>query len=158
MELNFNDALRFVLEVEGGYSDDPDDKGGRTNYGITQATYDEWLARHKMPAAEVSSLAANYAEAIYFELFWTDGGCENLPSPLNVVHFDSLVNHGPGNAAALLGWATWAPDQPGDREAYALLCLRNRFYQKIAEAKPNQAKFLRGWRDRLDRLRTFVGL
>lgn len=32
----FLTALQIVLGIEGGYSDDPDDKGGRTYLGITE--------------------------------------------------------------------------------------------------------------------------
>ena len=33
-----NQIIEQVIEVEGGYVDNPDDKGGATNLGITQAT------------------------------------------------------------------------------------------------------------------------
>jgi uncharacterized protein (TIGR02594 family) len=35
----FNRALTHVLEMEGGWTDDPYDPGGPTNFGITLATY-----------------------------------------------------------------------------------------------------------------------
>lgn len=38
----FQFALKIVLEFEGGFSEDPQDKGGATNYGITQSTYSQW--------------------------------------------------------------------------------------------------------------------
>ena len=40
MTSDFSEALRLVLAQEGGRVDDPRDPGGRTNRGITQATYD----------------------------------------------------------------------------------------------------------------------
>ena len=36
---DFNRALAHVLEMEGGWTDDPYDPGGPTNFGITLATY-----------------------------------------------------------------------------------------------------------------------
>ena len=43
MENLFETALLFVLKWEGGYVNNKYDKGGATNYGITQNTYNNWL-------------------------------------------------------------------------------------------------------------------
>lgn len=40
----FTRAITFILKWEGGFSDDPDDRGGRTNKGVTQKVYDTWRA------------------------------------------------------------------------------------------------------------------
>ena len=39
---NFEKMLKFVLQEEGGYVNDPHDRGGETNKGITHATYDSY--------------------------------------------------------------------------------------------------------------------
>lgn len=39
----FNKTYAFVLQAEGGYANDPDDKGGMTYKGITQSTYNTYL-------------------------------------------------------------------------------------------------------------------
>jgi lysozyme family protein len=44
----FKKALKFVLKWEGGYGHNPNDKGGATNKGITQYTYNAWLKEHKL--------------------------------------------------------------------------------------------------------------
>jgi len=36
--MRFDDAFKIVLGFEGGYVNDPADKGGETNYGITAST------------------------------------------------------------------------------------------------------------------------
>lgn len=36
--MRFDDAFKIVLDFEGGYSNDPADRGGETNYGITAST------------------------------------------------------------------------------------------------------------------------
>ena len=38
----FEEIIEVVLEHEGGYVDDPDDKGGSTNLGVTQGTLQQF--------------------------------------------------------------------------------------------------------------------
>lgn len=38
-EQNFDKMLKFILQHEGGYVNDPHDLGGETNKGITHNTY-----------------------------------------------------------------------------------------------------------------------
>ena len=39
----FDEIIEVVLEHEGGYVDDPDDRGGATNWGVTQAVYENFV-------------------------------------------------------------------------------------------------------------------
>ena len=100
---NFKRALRFVLGNEGGYSNDPLDRGGATNMGITQSTLDrarrEGIGR--LPQS-VKDLKREQAEEIYRILYWRASRAEALPYPLCVLHFDAAVNHGVGGAGKLL--------------------------------------------------------
>lgn len=42
MSENFDKMLKFVLLREGGYSNNPNDKGGETNKGITYQIYNSY--------------------------------------------------------------------------------------------------------------------
>lgn len=88
-----------VIAREGGYSDNPDDSGGKTRYGITEA-----LARrhgfkgamHELPRAKaVEILAAEFWPASFDDLL-------ALSAPLTAELFDTAVNLGPAHAGKFL--------------------------------------------------------
>ena len=104
-----NAALAHVLEMEGGYSDDPYDPGGPTNKGITLAEFAKWRgvtvtaqSRAQMIAAvERSSTTIRVAD-IYRARYWQPASCALLPEAVALMHFDAAVNHGVGGATRLL--------------------------------------------------------
>ena len=56
---DFDKALKFVLKWEGGYSNDPNDPGGETKYGISKRSY---------PELDISKLTLEQAKDIFIEL------------------------------------------------------------------------------------------
>lgn len=58
----FERALARVLEMEGGYSDDPYDPGGPTNLGITLSVYADWkgVAPDAALKEELQSISPGY--------------------------------------------------------------------------------------------------
>jgi len=110
----FERALAHVLELEGGYAEDPHDPGGPTNFGITLATYArdkgirltaETLGQLK---AELRAIPRSSVARIYRERYWLAASCPELPVPLALFHFDAAVNHGPAGAARMLQQAVGA--------------------------------------------------
>ena len=95
-------ALRFVLNAEGGLSDDPLDRGGLTNFGIRQVTLDGWRKYHPEFPASVRDLTLQQVRAIYERQYWHAAGCDELPWPLSLVVFDMAVNSGPGRSVEYL--------------------------------------------------------
>lgn len=155
----FAQALPVVLGAEGGYSDDPDDRGGATNYGITEATYNAWRGSKGLPFRLVKDIERDEVEAIYHERYWIAGKCDALPWPLSLAHFDACVNHGPKNAWRIMQRALGVEDDglPGPQTMSALqgadkvglwrdwMVERTAFYLAIVERSRGQLKFLRGW-------------
>jgi uncharacterized protein (TIGR02594 family) len=104
----FDIALKHVLEMEGGYTDDPYDPGGPTNLGITLAVY----AAHRGIAladatagaltTELKALSVATAREIYAARYWAPCKAPQLPPPVALMHFDAAVNHGVGTAARML--------------------------------------------------------
>ena len=60
---NFEYALKEVLGIEGGFVNDKDDSGGKTNYGITES-----LA--KQYGYDIETLTKQEAISIYYNEFW----------------------------------------------------------------------------------------
>ena len=82
----FERAVEFILRFEGEISDDPNDSGGLTKYGISQKSY---------PDLDVRALTRTEAVEIYRRDFWARCKCDQIPAPLAIILFDSAVNQGP---------------------------------------------------------------
>lgn len=94
MKDNFSRCLAYVLKSEGGYVNNPADKGGPTNYGITQAVYDEYRKSHGLPLQSVEDISGIEVEAIYLLKYWEPIQGDSLPSGVDYCTFDYAVNSG----------------------------------------------------------------
>ena len=131
---NFKEALDFVLKWEGGYSNNLNDPGGETRFGISKRSY---------PELDISKLTLKQAEKIYYENYWLKAGCDKLPFPLSICVFDCSVNMGRSRAKEILdkcyGWQDY-------------LLLRLYTYSKFKQAK----LYFRGWSNRVLDLYMYV--
>jgi lysozyme family protein len=93
----FDEAFGIILAQEGGYSDDANDPGGKTRYGITEA-----VARANGYAGDMRNLPIDLSGKIYRADYWDACSCDNLPWPLSLYVFDSAVNQGAGAAIRML--------------------------------------------------------
>jgi lysozyme family protein len=100
-DLQFQACLPFTLKEEGGYSDDPHDPGGATDRGITQAEYDGYRTRKKLPYQDVRKMTTVEMEEIYYDSYWLPW-CPLVPPGLNLYLFDNNVNEGPDRGIRLL--------------------------------------------------------
>lgn len=97
MQQNYNYALQQVLKSEGGYTNDPRDPGGPTNYGITIADYRMYVKKDAS-SQDVKNMHLSDAQAIYRSKYWNALGCDSLPSGVDYSVFDYGVNSGIGRA------------------------------------------------------------
>lgn len=101
--MRFEDAFKIVLGFEGGYSNDPADRGGETNYGITVSTLESAKAKGWVPPnVTIKNLKIDHAKTIYKKGYWDVVKADSLPHPLDLIVFDMAVNHGPNTAIKLL--------------------------------------------------------
>jgi len=88
----FDTALAHVLKWEGGYSSDPNDPGGETNFGISKRAH---------PNEDIKNLTVERAGQIYRLEYWNRIGADNLPAALALMAFDGAVNQG---VTRMNGW------------------------------------------------------
>ena len=164
-----------LIGVEGGYSDNPNDAGGPTNFGVTQQ-----VARAYGYQSDMRLLPRSTAAAIYRQRYWERPGFDKVADRyprLAEEMFDTGVNMGPTVAAgflqrALNGLNRQARDYPdltvdgdlgpvtlADLDGYkrvrgadgervlliALNVLQGARYFDITEARPANESFLYGW-------------
>lgn len=170
----FDRVLPHILHHEGGFVNDPADRGGATNKGITQAVYDAHRNAKKLPIQTVKKITDEEVTNIYYNSYWLDGLCDRLPLPLAVVHFDFAVNAGIFQAFRTLQRVvkTEADGKFGPKSFAALgTAIRDRgvtalidaysdervaFYIRITESRPANLKFLLGWFRRTISTRDFA--
>lgn len=146
--MNFDTAFERLIGHEGGYSNDPQDPGGETNWGISKRSY---------PNENIKTLTRESAKTLYFAQFW---------SPLADAHdaikfqvFDFAVNGGMTVAVRKLQAAIGVADDGhwGPHSAQTLLPMdvndvlmkytaqRLRFYTSLK----GWARFGAGWTNRV---------
>ncbi len=141
-EAKFQKCFQFVLGKEGSRLVKEDGGKGSSRYGILQST-----ARAFGYKGNIRNINKEQVEGIYRKL-WERSGAASLPYPLCVVHFDTYVNS-PAAANKIL------KRSQGDIDTY--LRMREQRYVRLASAKPQvYAKYLNGWKNRVNSLRVVV--
>ena len=163
-----------IIDVEGGYVDDPSDSGGETNFGVTVS-----VARANGYHGPMRDMLRKVAYDIYTAKYW-DKVCGDqltaLCEPVAKEVVDTAVNMGPGRAGKFLqrslnvlnNRARLYPDLVVDGDigpstlsalaeylekrsdgvsvlVRALNCLQGAFYIKLAERREKDERFVYGW-------------
>ncbi|MBK8200074.1 MAG: hypothetical protein IPK75_17135 [Acidobacteria bacterium] len=172
----FDTALSFCFKWEGGYSDQKADKGGKTNYGITEKVYHEWLDSRGEAPRPVSEITKSEVRAIYWSDYWLAARCDRLKRQLDLLMFDAAVNHGPGGASKLLqralnslGESLKVDGAIGGQTFTAIgrhatkdickqyLTERRALFHRIVANDKSQEVFLKGWLNRVTDLEKATG-
>ena len=108
----FSTAHRFVAKWEGDLSDDPADRGGITNFGVSieflrdcariDASHCMHLGIEEPITREtIKALTKEQARDLFRWRFWDVTGYERYETPLAVTLYDCSVNHGVKRAVIL---------------------------------------------------------
>jgi len=95
--MNFQDAVKLVLELEGGgrLVSHPKDPGGLTKFGISLRAHPD------LEEDGIRNLTQSEAIAIYRSKYWTPLKLSRFSPRLSLPLFDAAVNHGPRKAGEL---------------------------------------------------------
>ena len=109
--LDVDGLIDALIDREGGFVDNPADKGGPTCFGVTQA-----VARANGYAGPMRQLPRSEAVAIYTRLYWARPRLDQVASRsarLAAELFDTGVNMGPAVAITFLQRALTALNRGG---------------------------------------------
>ncbi len=164
--------INEIIRVEGGYVNDPNDSGGETNFGVTEA-----VARANGYTGPMVSMPREVAFDIYSAKYWDAVKGDQLVELSEIVAeevVDTSVNMGPGRAGKFLQRALNALNNEaklyqdltvdgaigpatlsalgmylGSRSeivlARALNCLQGSYYIELAERREKDERFVYGW-------------
>lgn len=171
----FEKFLDYIFEVEGGFTDDENDRGGATNFGITEEE-----ARRNGYNGSMKNLTQDFAKKILEKGYY-------LKHHLNEVKNDKV-------ALSICDWSfnsgRWATkkaqvtlnsyfgydlvvdgifgsktikalnevEEQGKSEEFLKNYhnLQRKFYHSIVECNPTQQDFLTGWLNRVDRKEKYL--
>lgn len=173
---NVSKLLPFILSWEGGYVNDPIDKGGATNMGVTIATWrnvgydkdgdrdidvddlkllskDDVLSRvlkpHYWDKWKADQIKSQSVANILVDWVWGSGANGiKIPQKLLGLTVDGIV--GPKTLAAVNSSDSLALFN-------AIKAEREAFLYRIVERDPTQKRFIKGWLNRLNALKYEIG-
>jgi len=141
MTENFDKIMEFIFTWEGWKSNDPDDAGGRTVWGITERVYPEEFPALWDMSKEDSKVRAKF---LFRRDYWDKINGDNLEKGKDAFIMDAAVNMG-----------RYFAQQLKQYELNDAFMERLHRYIQIA-AQGNNIKFLRGWFRRVYGLYWFI--
>ncbi len=178
----FEQAVQFVLRNEGGLSENVNDAGGITNFGISlrflREVPGDRLRRYGIfePIDEhtIKNLTLDQAKLIYRGEFWDGNNFDQIFSQVlcNYI-FDCAVAHGISPAVKIVQRAMWATafernfinddgmmgsntigyiNSFGDELLLALVAIRSEIYRTLTIVNAKNLANLDGWLNRCYRI------
>jgi lysozyme family protein len=154
-----------VLAHEGGYTNDPQDPGGPTNFGITIFDARKYW-KPAATAADVKAMPISVAKDIYRQKYWAAMRCDELPAGVDDTVFDYGVNSGIARSGKVLRRVIEMPDTDWHVTDEVLAAVKKRDAQLIIMSiNDERLKFLqrleiwptfgKGWSRRVAEVKAF---
>ena len=157
-DARFKEAMnKYIIPNEGGYINDPIDLGGETNLGISKKTYGN---------ENIKNMTRERANALLYRDNWDWNGISSLPDEVVGPVFDFGVNSRALNAiqtvhktlginpvGTIIGKQTLQKINGMDKNEFLQQFKNNAlsYYEDLVARRPENAKFLLGWKNRLNR-------
>lgn len=175
--MNFESALDCLFKAEGLYSNHKFDSGGITLAGLARNKnpdlkvweyFDKYIERGNTPEQAAKLCMTNpetldLIKATYRGRYWNPCECDKLPSIIRYPVFNCAVNCGHIQAGKFLQRAVGATVDGiiGRKTINATILAKKQplldkfyaqwatFYDLIVQRKPEQKRFLNGWKNRI---------
>ena len=171
----FEKAIEYLLENEGGFSNDKHDKGGATRYGITIGDASKWLNK-KLTVQDMKEFPLETAKKIYRHWYWDTLSLDEVDNEkIAIALFDTGVVRGTSIPAryaqricnmyhahlkvdGIIGRYTLGEINLIDPDTFIkeFVTLSKNGFHAIVNHNPTQNKFLKGWLNRANRLLTLI--
>ena len=159
----FEKFLDYIFEVEGGFTDDENDRGGATNFGITEEE-----AREFGYTGDMRNLTKDFAKNIYLKKYYLGNKLDKvINNKVALSIFDWAVNSGRRGIKkaqivankfganliidGIIGNKTLEAINSINPEAFLEEYheLQRAFYKNLAAKDSTQESFLEGWLNRV---------
>lgn len=170
-----NQIIEHTLQLEGGYTNNPNDSGGETIWGITEA-----VARAFGYTGAMKDMTRENAKVIYRRRFWDANNLDLVAAqsePIALELYDTGVNMGvsvagqflqralnvfnlkgtkypdvgvdgrvgPMTVQALRAYLAWRGKAGEQALLKALNCMQGARYIELAESREKDEEFVFGW-------------
>ena len=161
----FNKFLDYIFEVEGGYTNDKNDRGGATNFGITHDDAEKYLGY----TGDMREFKKSDAEKIYKKVYYCGNHIDKITDDRVALSiFDWAVNSGGRGikkaqiAANKFGANLVIDGIVGNKTIEAINAIdpkmflkeyhemQRTFYKNLAAKDRTQEDFLKGWLNRVE--------
>src|ERR1035437_3272437 len=93
--INYDTSFDRLIGNEGGYSNNPKDPGGETNWGITWPVLHQAIGSTVVPSTvTIKTMTRDQAKLIYKTFFWNAGMMDQYDPAISFQVFDFAVNSG----------------------------------------------------------------
>ena len=158
-----NKLIPIIKKWEGGYSDNPNDRGGATNSGVTLAVYQSVYGKNKTKN-DLKKMTNDQWDYIFTKLYWNKWKADEIKnqSIANIL-VDWVWMSGTSTikkiqslfgltADGIVGNKTLSYINSNNQEEIfkKIWNRRKQFYESLVKNNPSQKVFLKGWMNRLN--------